>query len=109
LQIDSSYSRRNTGAGLGLAIVNRVTEALGGTIEVYSAGEGQGSVFTVDLELERGERILTGSFGRGVGLLGSTAPPSMQRRPADSRSRNDRARYRGSLSSVASAILDVLA
>lgn len=37
------------GTGLGLSIVSRIVRAHSGTIEVYSAGPGQGATFTVTL------------------------------------------------------------
>lgn len=43
------------GFGLGLAIAKHLVAAHGGTIEVTSAGEGQGSSFTVRLPLARAE------------------------------------------------------
>ncbi len=47
-QTDISYSRRNEGAGLGLAVAKRTIEALGGTIGYESeAGEGATFWFTV--------------------------------------------------------------
>ncbi|HEY7204109.1 MAG TPA: ATP-binding protein [Methylomirabilota bacterium] len=48
-QGDSTSTRRHTGLGLGLALVRHLVELHGGTTEAFSAGEGQGSVFTVKL------------------------------------------------------------
>ena len=43
-QLDGSSTRRYGGTGLGLALVRRIIEAHGSSIQVTS-GEGQGSVF----------------------------------------------------------------
>jgi signal transduction histidine kinase len=48
-QADSSTTRGYGGIGLGLAIVRELVEMHGGTITVASAGEHQGSTFTVEL------------------------------------------------------------
>ena len=46
-QADSTATRKLGGLGLGLAIVRHIVELHGGTVEAFSAGEGQGSTFRV--------------------------------------------------------------
>ena len=48
-QADSTSTRQHSGMGLGLAIVRHVVELHGGLVRADSAGEGQGSTFTVTL------------------------------------------------------------
>jgi signal transduction histidine kinase len=60
-QIDSSYSKKYEGTGLGLHIAKRAVESLGGSIEVESA-QGKGSAFTVELSC-----ALTGAVPAGAG------------------------------------------
>ena len=50
-QSDDSTPLRGGGVGLGLAIAKHLVAAHGGTIEAVSAGEGQGTSFTVRLPL----------------------------------------------------------
>jgi signal transduction histidine kinase/CheY-like chemotaxis protein len=50
-QADSSITREQGGLGLGLAIVKHLVELHGGNVRAESAGEGQGSTFTVTLPL----------------------------------------------------------
>ncbi|MDX2097681.1 MAG: PAS domain-containing protein [Leptolyngbyaceae cyanobacterium bins.59] len=50
-QEDATTTRTYGGLGLGLAIVRNLVELHGGTIQVESAGEGQGATFTVQLPL----------------------------------------------------------
>ncbi len=57
-QADGSLTRRHGGSGLGLAISKRITEQMGGEIEVES-GEGKGSNFRVRLSMRREDE---GSF-----------------------------------------------
>lgn len=49
-QVDSGLTRQYEGAGLGLALVKRLAELHGGSVEVFSEGvEGKGSRFVVTL------------------------------------------------------------
>ncbi|EFO81514.1 multi-sensor hybrid histidine kinase [Oscillochloris trichoides DG-6] len=48
-QLDSSLSRQHEGTGLGLALVRRLADLMGGSIGVESDGEGQGCRFILAL------------------------------------------------------------
>src|SRR5688572_1027157 len=50
-QADSSITRTQGGLGMGLAIVKSLVELHGGVVSAESAGEGQGSVFTIKLPI----------------------------------------------------------
>jgi signal transduction histidine kinase len=51
VQAELSSDRTGGGLGLGLALVKNLVEAHGGAVTVDSAGDGQGSAFTVQLPL----------------------------------------------------------
>jgi PAS domain S-box-containing protein len=50
-QENAGTTRKTGGLGLGLAIVRHIVEMHGGTVHASSAGEGQGSTFSVRLPL----------------------------------------------------------
>jgi signal transduction histidine kinase/ActR/RegA family two-component response regulator len=50
-QADGTMTRGHAGLGLGLAIARRLVEMHGGTISASSAGENQGSTFTVNIPI----------------------------------------------------------
>ncbi|MBL8057555.1 MAG: response regulator [Anaerolineales bacterium] len=53
VQADGSVTRRYGGTGLGLNLARRLAELLGGSLEFYSAGPGQGSRLTLRLPAAR--------------------------------------------------------
>ncbi|CDS55324.1 Signal transduction histidine kinase [Polaromonas sp. CG9_12] len=50
-QLDRSLERSQSGLGIGLTLVKSLLESHGGTVEVHSAGVGQGSEFTIRLPI----------------------------------------------------------
>jgi PAS domain S-box-containing protein len=53
MRTDPAKRRSASGLGIGLGLVKRLVEMHGGRVEVKSAGEGQGSEFTIRLPLSR--------------------------------------------------------
>ena len=59
-QAEQALDRRLGGLGLGLALVKRIIEVHGGTVEASSDGAGRGALFTVRLPLEAAPTIEAG-------------------------------------------------
>lgn len=57
-QVDGSSKRLYGGTGLGLALVQKLTRAMGGTVTLQSE-VGKGSIFTITLPLETTEQGVT--------------------------------------------------
>jgi PAS domain S-box-containing protein len=57
-QADPSTARRHGGLGLGLAIVQQLVHAHGGSVRAESPGKGRGATFTVDLPARPSPRRL---------------------------------------------------
>ncbi|HYO62064.1 MAG TPA: PAS domain S-box protein [Pyrinomonadaceae bacterium] len=62
-QGDQTTTRRHGGLGIGLSLVRHLVELHGGSVHAYSAGEGQGATFTVDLPLPLDARLPHPSAG----------------------------------------------
>ncbi|MBW4605433.1 MAG: response regulator [Calothrix sp. FI2-JRJ7] len=60
-QADNSTTRKSGGLGLGLGVVRQLVELHHGTVQVYSAGEGQGATFTVILPAYQVEQVFSES------------------------------------------------
>ncbi|OFW16585.1 MAG: hypothetical protein A3H29_13770 [Acidobacteria bacterium RIFCSPLOWO2_02_FULL_67_21] len=75
-QADGTTTRRDTGLGLGLAIVRQLVELHGGTVHAASEGVGRGATFTIRLPMSAGEA--QGGHAAAAGerrIAASTASP----------------------------------
>jgi signal transduction histidine kinase/CheY-like chemotaxis protein len=72
-QLDSGLARQHEGTGLGLALVRRLADLLGGSIGVESGGLGQGSHFRLALPWSQV------SLTEGLPLLGEPTPGEPER------------------------------
>lgn len=62
-QVDGSRTRRYGGTGLGLVISQKLVEAMGGSVNFYSLGEGLGSTVTFTVPLYQEPVIVTKKSG----------------------------------------------
>jgi len=83
-QADMGTTRQHGGLGLGLSIVRHLVEAHGGSVHAYSAGEGLGATFTVDLPLPAVEAEPAASRNEPTAAQagGKSAPGDSQASPA---------------------------
>ncbi|MDB6088343.1 MAG: sensor hybrid histidine kinase [Gammaproteobacteria bacterium] len=75
-QADASTTRRHGGLGLGLSIVKSLVEMHGGTVDVQSLGEGQGTTFTVRLPLALSNAHAAADTPAGIPRRQSMEEPS---------------------------------
>ncbi|MEH1902717.1 MAG: ATP-binding protein [Nostoc sp.] len=70
MQVENSSTRRSTGSGLGLVMVQKIVELHGGTVHAESQ-LGKGSRFTVKLPWKRAGEWGVGKVGPPLGIRGN--------------------------------------
>ena len=73
-QVDSTIERARGGLGIGLTLVQKLTEMHAGRVEVRSAGLGQGSVFSVHLPTDDSPLVQALSAPEDSAAVASTTP-----------------------------------
>jgi PAS domain S-box-containing protein len=73
VQVDTAIERSRDGLGIGLTLVKTLVELHGGTVDVYSAGPGCGSEFTVRLRTVL-PPVASQEIDRHVAALGDSVP-----------------------------------
>ncbi len=66
-QLESAYTKRHAGSGIGLALTKRLVELHGGQIWAESEGEGKGAAFRVLLPVSSSAAIQKGAAFAGNG------------------------------------------
>ena len=78
MQVDRKSQRSQGGLGIGLALVRRLVQMHGGTVEAFSDGLGKGSEFVVRLPLVSDEPNQQGSNGENTGSIIGTVPSQLR-------------------------------
>jgi signal transduction histidine kinase/ActR/RegA family two-component response regulator len=68
VQFNPEKLQAGGGSGFGLFISKGIVDLHSGTISVYSAGEGQGCSFTIEIPMQRSKRVGDSSPSNDVGI-----------------------------------------
>ena len=58
-QVDTTVERSRGGLGIGLTLVQRLTQMHGGRVEVHSDGPGRGATFAIDIPMEEATELVS--------------------------------------------------